>query len=111
MAEMCKIEGEDKISHPSILGLWPGSLLLHKVIKFHKPRPVGGEPMAGFPKGRSPPLVEGKDKAPPENASVQGGRKSPYREFTYEAFLHFFEPSLIMSPSLRPDGWSRQQDP
>ncbi|MBU1205776.1 MAG: LapA family protein, partial [Proteobacteria bacterium] len=42
-----------------------------------------GEPMAGFPKGRRSPLVEGGVNAPPENASVQGGRRSPCREFTY----------------------------
>jgi len=53
------------------------------LIKFYKPRPVGGEPMAGFPKGRYIPLVEGGVKAPPENASVQGGRRSPCREFTF----------------------------
>ena len=36
-----------------------------------------------FPKGRCIPLVEGGVKAPPENASVQGGRRSPCREFTF----------------------------
>ena len=28
MVEMCKIEGQDKMYYPSILGLWPGILLL-----------------------------------------------------------------------------------
>jgi hypothetical protein len=28
MVGMGKIEGQDKISHPSILGLWPGILIL-----------------------------------------------------------------------------------
>ena len=28
------------------------------------------------------PLVEGGDKAPPEDASAQGGRRFPCREFT-----------------------------
>src|SRR4030065_1348171 len=50
-------------------------------IKFCKPRPVGGEPMAGFPKGRRIPLGEGGVKAPPENASVPGGTRSPCRGF------------------------------
>ncbi len=44
--------------------------------------------MAGFPKGRRTPLVEGGVKAPPENASVQGGRRSPCREFTFSIFRH-----------------------
>ena len=39
--------------------------------------------MAGFPKGRRTPLVEGGVNAPPENSSVRGGRRSPCREFTY----------------------------
>ena len=41
-----------------------------------------GEPIAGFPKGRSNPLVEGGVNAPPENVSEQGGQRSPCREFT-----------------------------
>ncbi len=54
----------------------------------HKyPAACCGEPMAGFPKGRRIPLVEGGVNAPPENASVQGGRRSSCREFT----LVFFE--------------------
>jgi hypothetical protein len=30
MVEMWKIEGQDKIYHPSTLGLWPGTLILQK---------------------------------------------------------------------------------
>ena len=55
---------------------------VHRLIEFHKPRSVGEEPMAGFPKGRRIPLVESGVKAHPENASVQGGRRSPCLKFT-----------------------------
>jgi len=54
-----------------------GNEIKKRLIKFYKPRPVGGEPMAGLPKGRRIPLVEGGVKAPPENASVQGGLRPP----------------------------------
>jgi hypothetical protein len=47
------------------------------LIKPCKPHPVGGDPMAGFPKRRRIPLVEGRVKTPPENVSVQCGRRSP----------------------------------
>jgi hypothetical protein len=60
------------------------------MIKFHKFRPVRGELMAGFQKGRSTPLVEGGNKVPPKNASVQGGRRSPCREFTLSLSIKRF---------------------
>ena len=42
------------------------------IAKCYTPWLATREPLAGFPKGRSIPLVEGGVNAPPENASVQG---------------------------------------
>jgi hypothetical protein len=42
-------------------------------------RSIQGEAFMG---GQIFPLVEGGDKAPPEDASAQGGRRFPCREFT-----------------------------
>ena len=48
----------------------------------YAPRLAAWEPWAGIPKGRSNPLVKGGVHAPPENASVRGGRRSLSRELT-----------------------------
>jgi hypothetical protein len=49
----------------------------------YAPRLAAWEPLAGIPKGRSNPLVKGGVHAPPENASVRGGRRSLSRELTF----------------------------
>jgi len=46
------------------------------------PAAAAWEPLAGIPKGRSNPLVKGGVHAPPENASVRGGRRSLSRVLT-----------------------------
>jgi len=53
----------------------------------YTPLACHGEPLAGFPKGRSNPLVKGGVNAPPENASAPGGQRSLGHEFTYFPLL------------------------
>ena len=54
--------------------------------------------MAGFPKGRRIPLVEGGVKAPPENASVQGGRRSPCTQVYSFLYLFFAKLPTAIRP-------------
>jgi ACR3 family arsenite transporter len=66
-----------------------GVLIGYLIATAYTPLACHGEPLAGFPKGRSNPLVKGGVNAPPENASAPGGQRSLGREFTPGAVASF----------------------
>jgi len=93
-----------KVSDLAVLGF--GTLTANA----YAPRLAAWEHLAGIPKGRSNPLVKGGVHAPPENASVRGGRRSLSRELTPTAqreYHHFvirgmsFQPSDLVSCAQR----------